>query len=379
MLAMRSPLRKSAPELGLAAFVVGNTAVLLTTQVGQTIPFHFIWISLTLVYGYRTWSATWTLLALAVVCTVTASSLLIAVDTDGLDPAELTEVPLMAGVFLANILHARRRDAALAQVRRYAAEQERQRQNERDFLRDASHLLRTPVTIARGFTELLRAGLTRPELLADTDVILRELDSVTRISSRLLLLTSTDLEQLLEASDTDVADLIEQAGLRWQPAAARHWQVQTEECEVFGDAALLESALDALIENAVRHTDDGDTIWLRCSRHGNDVIVDVRDDGEGIPEELLASLFERKWRPRSPGERTGSGLGLAIVKAIITAHHGEVNATNSRAGGAEFTLRLPAAPRAPGRGAEARRFPLPVHLVAEPAAVAMETRADRVL
>ena len=376
---MRSTLRRSAPELGLVAFVVANTAALLTTKVGQTVPFHFIWISLTLVYGYRAWSATRTLLALAVVCAITAASLLIAVDTDGLDPAELTEVPLMAGVFLANILHARRREAALAQVRRYAAAQERQRQNERDFLRDASHLLRTPVTIARGFTELLRSGLTSPELMADTDVILRELDSVTRISSRLLLLTATNLEHLLEAEDTDVADLVEQAGLRWQPVAARCWQVQTEECEVFGDAALLESALDALIENAVRHTEDGDTIWLCCSRHGNDVIVDVRDDGEGILEELLPSLFERKWRPRSPGERTGSGLGLAIVKAIITAHHGDVNAANSRAGGAEFTLRLPAAPRAPGRGAEARRFPLPIHLVSEPVADKLETQVGRVL
>ena len=77
---MRSTLRKSAPELGLAAFVLANTAVLLTTQVGQTVPFHFIWISLTLVYGYRTWSATRTLLALVVVCTITAASLLISVD-----------------------------------------------------------------------------------------------------------------------------------------------------------------------------------------------------------------------------------------------------------------------------------------------------------
>ncbi len=358
---MRSTLRRSAPELGLAAVVAVNTAALLTTKVGQTVPFHFIWISLTLVYGYRTWTAKRTLVVLAVVCTITASSLLFSVATDGLDPAELTEVPLMAAVFLANILHARRRETALAQVRLFAAEQERQRQNEGNFLRDASHLLRTPVTIARGFTELLRANLTKASLIADTDVILRELDSVSRISSRLLLLTTTELDQLLDADETDIADLLEQAGLRWQPAAARRWQVQTEECEVFGDASMLESALDALIENAVRHTNDGDCISLRCSRHGDDVIIDVSDDGQGIPEQLLASLFDRKWRPSSPGERTGSGLGLAIVKAIITAHRGEVRASNSRFGGAEFTLRLPGVPRASGTGEPVRRRrPLPV-------------------
>ena len=105
--------------------------------------------------------------------------------------------PRLGGVSLRTPLLAARGGPALAQVRRYAAEQERQRQNERDFLRDASHLLRTPVTIARGFTELLRAGLTNPELMADADVILRELDSVNRIPYQLVLVTATHLCQRL--------------------------------------------------------------------------------------------------------------------------------------------------------------------------------------
>ncbi len=341
----RAGLRRFAPEIGLFVFIALNALAMLATNVGQTVPFHFIWISLTLAYGYRTWRAPWTLTALAAVCVVTGASLVFAVSSDGLDPAELTEVPLMAAVFLANIMHARRREAALAEVGRLAADQERQRVKERDFLRDASHLLRTPVTIARGYTELLRTGLTDGEHVADTDIILRELDSMTRISNRLLLLTATQLDDLLDASRGDVADLLRQAVLRWQPAATRAWSVYTEPCEVVGDLGLLESALDALIENALRHTADGDTISLRCSRHGDDVIVDVTDDGDGIPEELLPGLFERKWRPRTPGERTGSGLGLAIVKAIVSAHGGDVRATSSGLGGAEFTMRLPGAPR----------------------------------
>ena len=338
---MPSALRRRVPELGLGAFVLANLAAMLTTRVGQTVPFHFIWISLTVVYGYRTWTATWTLVTMSVVCALTVLSLLFAVTSDGLDPAELTEVPLMAAVFLANILHARRREAALEQVRLFGAEQQRQRENERDFLRDASHLLRTPVTIARGFTEMVRGHLENPALVADTDVILRELDSLSRISSRLLLLTNTDLRELLDASESDLADLLEQAALRWQPTAARRWEVHTEPCDALADVSLLESALDALIENAIRHTCDGDGIYLRCSRRGDEVVIQVSDDGDGIPEQLLPGLFERKWRRADPGERSGSGLGLAIVKAIVTAHGGEVGACASSTGGAEFTLRLP--------------------------------------
>lgn len=342
---MRSLLRRTAPELGLVAFIAVNAVAMLEAQVGQTVPFHFIWISLTVVCGYRTWTATWTWAALVAVCAVTTVSLLVAVDDVGLDPAELTEVPLMAAVFAATVMHAKRREAALIQVRHFADEQERQRENERNFLRDVSHLLRTPVTIARGYTELLRTDSSDQNLLTDTDIILRELDSVSRISSRLLLLTASDHEELLDLAALDVADLVAQAGLRWQPAAARSWRVQTEPCDILGDASMLESALDALIENAVRHTSQGAGINLGCSRHGDNIIINVSDEGDGIAPESLATLFERKWQPRSPGGRTGSGLGLAIVKAIVVAHGGDVRAVNSQSGGAEFTLRLPATTR----------------------------------
>ena len=76
---MRSLLRRSAPELGLLAFIAVNAVAMLEAHVGQTVPFHFIWISLTIVYGYRTWTATWTWAALVAVCAVTTVSLLVAV------------------------------------------------------------------------------------------------------------------------------------------------------------------------------------------------------------------------------------------------------------------------------------------------------------
>ena len=341
--------RSNVPELALGAFLAVNTVAMLTTRVGQTIPFHFIWISLTVVYGYRTWSMRTTIRTLLVVCAITSLSLLYSVQTDGLDPAELAEVPLMAMVYLANMVHVRRREAALLQVQRFAQEQKLHRENERNFLLDASHLLRTPVTIARGYTELLQSRLDDADMRADAAVILRELDSMSRISSRLLLLTSTNLGDLMVPTRTDLADLIEQAGLRWPPTTHRSWVVEAEECEIMGDAALLESALDALIENAVRHTAKQDRICLRCRRHGNDAVIEVADSGVGIEVDLLPKLFDRKWHASVPGLRSGTGLGLAIVKAIVTAHRGTVEASASPNGGATFTLRLPLAGLGAGR------------------------------
>lgn len=139
-------------------FVGLNLVAMASTRVGETVPFHFIWISLTVVYGVRLWALPATLAALVSICVLTAVVLAVDVSRYGLDAAELTEVPLMAAVFLVMIFHVRHRQAALETASRAAETERRLRENEREFLRDVSHLLRTPITIARGYTELLQAA-----------------------------------------------------------------------------------------------------------------------------------------------------------------------------------------------------------------------------
>jgi signal transduction histidine kinase len=338
---MRTWVADRRPELALAAFAAVNVWAMLATHVGQTVPFHFLWISLTLVYGYRTWSLRNTVAALVVVCVVTGGALVVDVARDRTEGAELTEVPLMAAVFLAMVWHARRRQAALAEVRRYAAEQERLRARERAFLRDASHLLRTPVTVARGYTELLQAGATNEQARADAEVVLRELDSVSRISGRLLLLTVTQLSELMEAAPLELGSLVTQAAQRWQPTTSRTLRVNVEECRLVGDWSLLESAVDALVENALRFTDPDGTVSLSCWRAGNRVHVEVADDGAGIAPERLPLVFERRWQPAYADERSGTGLGLAIVKAIAEAHGGTATARSTLGQGTAVVLELP--------------------------------------
>jgi signal transduction histidine kinase len=346
---MRTWAARFGPDLALATFCIANVVAMLTTSVGQTVPFHLIWISLTLYYGYRTWSMRTTVLVLTVVCIVTGVVLVVDIRRGTTEAAELTEVPLMAAVFLAMVWHARRRQVALSQVRAYAAEQETLRRKEREFLRDASHLLRTPVTVARGYTELLQAGARDDQTRADADLVLRELDSVSRISSRLLLLTATQLAELLDPAPMRVDALLHQAVQRWGPTTPTVLQVSAEQCELVGDWSLLESAVDALIENALRFTDAEGTVRLGCRRDGDWLVVEVADDGAGIPEDRLATLFERRWHPGLADERSGTGLGLAIVKAIVEAHGGSA-AIRSRVGsGTTVTLRLPArTPASPG-------------------------------
>lgn len=334
---MHTFLRERRPELALLTLVLLALYAMLASSVGQTIPFHVIWISVTLVYGYRAWSLRATTVTLVLLCLTTGAAMVAA----GEQPAEMTEVPLMAVVFLAMVWHSRRRQAALQTMAVYAEEQERLRDRERQFLQDAAHLLRTPVTVARGYTELLQASAVDDQAHADAALVLRELDSVSRISSRLLLLTTSELSALLVARPVDVAELLARVRARWRPTTDRVLLTSGSAGLLVADEGLLESALDALVENALRYTGPDGRVELRCQVDGQTVLLSVADDGAGVAADRLATLFDRRWSPRRPDERSGTGLGLALVKAIVEAHGGEVAVTSALGAGTTVSLRLP--------------------------------------
>src|SRR4029450_13676045 len=145
-----SKLRRHWLELAWAVFAMANLAVILLLDHWETIPFHFIWVRLTLLYGLRVWSCRTTATVLAVVMVATGLALAWTVTHGAERPDELSEVPLMAAMFVAMVWHARRRQAAMEEVRRLAESEHRLREREQEFVRDASHELRTPITIARG-------------------------------------------------------------------------------------------------------------------------------------------------------------------------------------------------------------------------------------
>jgi signal transduction histidine kinase len=259
---------------------------------------------------------------------------------------ELTEVPLMGAMFLAMVWHAQRRRSAMEDLRRVSDANLRLLQRERQFVQDASHELRTPITVALGHAELVERGSTGPELAEDARIVVDELLRLRRLADRLLLLATSEDPDFLSRSPVDMGQLLAAALQRWAPID-RRWRLEpAEPAAVVGDPDRLGLALDALIENAVKHTGPGDVIRLASQRRGDRVAIAVVDSGTGMPADRLATIFERFARldEGRSRDRGGSGLGLAIVKAIVQAHSGTVQVKSTVGTGSTFEILLPLEP-----------------------------------
>jgi signal transduction histidine kinase len=325
--------RRYGVELGWAAFAVANWATMIAWPSWETIPFHFVWISLTLVYGFRVWGNGTTWVVLTVVALMTGGAIL-ADAFEGIQLwGELFEVPLMSAMFLAMVWHARRRRAAVDRAESLVLRQEQ-------FLQDVSHELRTPVTIARGHLDLLGMRLGETQELA---VALDELGRIERILSRLLLLAKAGQPGFVLASFIDVEPFLDELFMRWSEIAPRVWRLGPVAAgRLRADPEAVRAALDALLENAVKHTEAHEFIELRATALGDDLLLEVEDDGTGIAPEALDRIFDRFARADDARTREtgGVGLGLPIVAAIAEAHSGTAGVI-PRTGGATFVLRLP--------------------------------------
>lgn len=336
MSATASWVHRYWPEVLWAEFAAANFAVLVLIDHWETVPFHFVWVSLTIVYGFRVWRLGPTLLTLAAVCILCTLTYGWLVLNGPQGPDELTEIPLMAAMFLAMVWHARRRQAALHEVRR-AAERERQ------FVRDASHQLKTPVAVARGVAELVRQGDGAASFDDDMADLVEELDRLAAMADNLLLLAAAEQPQGLERAPVEVEDLLVDAVRRWSHAASRTWQVDVMyEGILQGDRQRLDAAFDAILENAVQATSPGDVIAVLARADGDTAVIEVADSGVGIPKDALPRVFDRFWSTHyGPDQRRGTGLGLAIVRAIVEAHGGSAAVRSAGARGTVVVVRLP--------------------------------------
>ena len=273
-----SLLRRYWPELLWVAFVAANVAVMFTLAGWETIPYHNIWVSLALLYTFRLWSLPVMSAVLGLVVLVSGIALAYAVvwhDSAGWD--EMAEVPMMAAMYVVIVSFALRRQEALAKLRESSARQ-------RDFVRDASHHLRTPITIALGHAELMRAGIENGEHAEDADIVVEELGKVSVISDRLLLLASADDDRVLARDEIDASALVHDAARRWTGAANRNWEVVDDaHGTIAGDEERLSLALDCLVENAVKVTDEGGRIAIRSTASTGQLMLEVADSGPGIP------------------------------------------------------------------------------------------------
>jgi signal transduction histidine kinase len=333
--------RPKAVDVAWFGFAAANLVAMAVWPSWETIPFHFIWVSLTLLYGFRVWAPAPTGIVLAVVIAATGSLILGDAFRGDQLWGELFEVPLMAAMFMAMVWHARRRQDALRTVELEAAERAALLAQQKRFLHDVSHELRTPVTIARGHLEVLQRLNGKPA--QEVEVALDELGRIEHILERLLLLAKAKQPDFVAFSDVDVGPFLEDVFMRWSEVVPRGWRLGgLVGGTVRADPEALRIALDALIENAIEYTEPPDAITIGTRAAGSQLMIEVTDEGPGLPPAELERIFDRFARVDAARSRAhgGVGLGLAIVDAIVKAHGGTCYASTST-GGAVFTLRFP--------------------------------------
>ncbi len=336
------PTRRFAwADVAWVIFAIANLVAMLVFARWETVPFHFIWVSLTILYGFRVWSMTPTVWVLGAIILVTGVVLIVDISRGTQPLDELTEVPLMAAMFLAMVWHARRRLAVTEEIRRVSEANLRLLERERQFIQNASHELRTPITIAIGHAELLHQAKDPGTIAEDALVVIQELMRLRRLAERLLILAAAEDPDFLHKRLVEVEPMLVEAVHRWL-ATPRQWRLgATDEAVVDADADRLALAIDALIENAVKHTKPND--WIELSvRRNHGVEIEVADSGSGIPTKDLERIFERFASADASGSRdAGSlGLGLAIVKTVAEAHGGSVRVRSQVGKGSAFELVL---------------------------------------
>jgi signal transduction histidine kinase len=231
------------------------------------------------------------------------------------------------------------------------AEREGAMQKQREFVADASHELRTPLTSVLANLELLQASLDPADQAEDREIVdsaLRSSKRMGRLVGDLLLLARADAGRLDTHRRVDLAEIAGDAAAEAAPLMGdRRLLVENDRpLRVEGSRDELHRMVLNLLDNAIRHTPPSACVELTLREEGNQAVVEVGDDGPGIPAEMRRNIFDRFVRGAGPSDTaraTGTGLGLSIVSAVAQSHGGSVEAAESRTGGALFIARIPLA------------------------------------
>ncbi len=230
-------------------------------------------------------------------------------------------------------------------------------EQQRRFVADASHELRTPVAILRGETEVTLSKADRsPEEYRETLGILRdEAERLARIIEDLFTLTRADAGQYpLNLRDAYLDELTSNALVRARSLALAKRITLCPSIEpdlpIHADESLVGRMLLNLLDNAIKYSPPGSTVQLVCRREEDHYRISISDNGPGIPPGLKAKIFERffrvdKARSRAEGDTGGAGLGLSITRWIAEAHHGSLELSRSDSSGSTFSVCLPAPPK----------------------------------
>ncbi|WP_373314611.1 sensor histidine kinase [Streptomyces longispororuber] len=212
---------------------------------------------------------------------------------------------------------------------------------QREFVDDAGHELRTPITIVRGHLELM--GDDPAEREETIRLVTDELDRMSRIVEDLLLLAKAERPDFVTPGPVQLAELTADVFVKARALGERRWELaEVADREAVLDPQRITQAMVQLAQNAVQHTTRGERIRVGSRATGSRIELYVADSGPGVQEQDADVVFERFRRGTSRrGARTnGAGLGLSIVRAIAEAHGGRVSLRPTEGGGATFVLTL---------------------------------------
>ncbi|MDQ4091392.1 MAG: ATP-binding protein [Actinomycetota bacterium] len=216
--------------------------------------------------------------------------------------------------------------------------------SQRDFISDAGHELRTPITIIRGHLELM--GDDPDERRETVDLVTDELDRMARYVGDLLLLAKAERPDFLQRERLDVGEFTHRLFAKAQAFDPERFRLAGVGVgEVVADPDRITQAVMNLADNSVRHTDGAGEILLGSDLVDGEARFWVRNHGPVIPESERARLFDRFARGEASAARDGTGLGLAIVAAIARAHGGKVELASGERQGTTFTIVVPAKPQ----------------------------------
>lgn len=212
---------------------------------------------------------------------------------------------------------------------------------QRQFVDDAGHELKTPLTVIRGHMELVDSQ-SPAEVEATRALLLEEIDRMSRLVGDLIMLAKTDRPDFLHYDAVNVAPLTATILEKCRGLGERHWVLdETTDSLVWLDEQRITQAMLELAQNAVKHTGPGDEIGLGSAADAHTVRLWVRDTGPGVPDTDKDLVFDRFGRSVVSEGDEGFGLGLSIVRAIAHAHGGAAHVEDAQPQGARFVLTLP--------------------------------------
>ncbi len=233
---------------------------------------------------------------------------------------------------------------------------EKSYEKQQQFVSDASHELRTPISVIQGYARMLeRWGKDDPEILQESiSAINKESKAMQDLVEKLLFIARNDKDTLvLVKVDFNLSELVSETVRETRMLETGHTISDnvTSDIWVYGDRDRIKQSIRIFIDNALKYTEKTGTIALSLAMENGQAVVTVRDTGIGIPEKDLANIFDRFYRVDSARERNtgGHGLGLSIARIIVLRHEGRIKVGSKVGSGTRFSICLPAKQR-PGTG-----------------------------